>query len=267
MATIRGQCTPTATKRRAALDDILARAAALASSPEEKQRIEGYRQRLQVVKDFQAELSTVSKNSAIEGLKNALNDIVTGAKSGKEALLDMVRSFAMSILDVLNKRLAQMLVDQAIKAAEKFRSTSGSSGGGGGGINWAAIVQWFASLFHSGGIVGEGSAPGRAVPAFAFVGAPRYHAGGIAGLGSNEVPAVLLAGEEVLTQDDPRHRNNLARSRTGPAVGAVNIAVSVEGSGSELGRADGERLGRSLRVAVEGVIADEMRPGGMLYRS
>jgi hypothetical protein len=36
----------------------------------------------------------------------------------------------------------------------------------------------------------------------------RYHTGGIAGLKADEVPAVLKRGEEVLTQADPRHRDN-----------------------------------------------------------
>ena len=38
--------------------------------------------------------------------------------------------------------------------------------------------------------------------------APRYHDGGLAGLKPDEVPAVLRRGEEVLTANDPRHRNN-----------------------------------------------------------
>jgi uncharacterized protein (UPF0335 family) len=39
---------------------------------------------------------------------------------------------------------------------------------------------------------------------------PRYHTGGLAGLKPDEVPAVLLKNEEVLTRDDPRHRDNLS---------------------------------------------------------
>jgi hypothetical protein len=46
------------------------------------------------------------------------------------------------------------------------------------------------------------------VPALAFTGAPRLHDGGVLGLRSNEVPAILERGEEVLTRDDPRHRMN-----------------------------------------------------------
>ncbi|HRP77202.1 MAG TPA: hypothetical protein PKZ27_16505, partial [Rhodocyclaceae bacterium] len=42
----------------------------------------------------------------------------------------------------------------------------------------------------------------------AFAGAPRYHTGGIAGLRPDEIPTILKKREEVLTEDDPRHRQN-----------------------------------------------------------
>jgi hypothetical protein len=42
----------------------------------------------------------------------------------------------------------------------------------------------------------------------------RYHTGGIAGLAADEVPAVLKKGEEVLTEADPRHRDNFGGGNT-----------------------------------------------------
>lgn len=65
-----------------------------------------------------------------------------------------------------------------------------------------------ASVFHTGGIVGQGSGAQRRVSPLAFVGATRYHSGGVVGLRPDEMPAVLRKGEEVLTASDPRHRNN-----------------------------------------------------------
>ena len=64
-----------------------------------------------------------------------------------------------------------------------------------------------AGFFHRGGIAGRDGSP------------TRYHSGGIAGLMPNEVPAILQRGEEVLTQRDPRHRDN-AGGRT------VNVTVN-----------------------------------------
>lgn len=81
----------------------------------------------------------------------------------------------------------------------------------------AAFGNMDLGLFlHSGGIVGSG-ADIRPVPTGVFAGAPRFHDGGIPGaipaaaprLKANEIPAILLRNEEVLTAADPRHRDNL----------------------------------------------------------
>lgn len=69
------------------------------------------------------------------------------------------------------------------------------------------IGSILGSFFHEGGIAGHGR-DHRPVPVAAFANAPRLHGGGIAGLRSDEVPSVLQTGEEVLTEDDPRHRRN-----------------------------------------------------------
>lgn len=89
-------------------------------------------------------------------------------------------------------------------------SLSGLFSGGGTG-SAGSLVSLFSSIFgaflHEGGIAGAGGVL-RRVPALAFAGAPRLHEGGMLGLRSNEVPAILERGEEVLTRDDPRHQRN-----------------------------------------------------------
>jgi len=81
--------------------------------------------------------------------------------------------------------------------------------------------ELFASVAHTGGIVGSGLVQ-RSVSPGIFANAPRYHTGGLVGkladnLKHNEVPAILMGGpkgkrEEVLRADDPRHRDNLGMS-------------------------------------------------------
>ena len=56
-----------------------------------------------------------------------------------------------------------------------------------------------------------------------FANATRYHTGGIAGLRSNEVPAILERGEEVLTAKDARHVDNLGAGRPGGSVKITNV--------------------------------------------
>ncbi len=88
-----------------------------------------------------------------------------------------------------------------------FSGGAGAAGGAGGGTDWGSIIGTIVSFFHTGGVVGEGAAM-AAVNPMVFANATRYHSGGIAGLQANEVPAILQKGEEVLTADSPRHRNN-----------------------------------------------------------
>lgn len=83
----------------------------------------------------------------------------------------------------------------------------GGSAAGGSAAGTVATDDALALYFHTGGLVGSGGVSGR-VPASVFAGAARYHSGGIAGLAPNEVPAILKRREEVLTQNDPRHRDN-----------------------------------------------------------
>jgi hypothetical protein len=127
------------------------------------------------------------------------------------------------------------------------------------------INAFIASFFHGGGIVGApGSGTRRMISQAAFAFAPRYHSGGIAGLRRNEVPAVLEEGEEVLTTDSPRHRNNYKGSGGGINT-TVNVSVSSDG---QQDRATAERYGNELGRAVERTCSDfitaQLRPGGML---
>ena len=69
---------------------------------------------------------------------------------------------------------------------------------------------------HTGGLVGSNSIgsgnPMGGRPAWAQS-AFTYHSGGIAGLKPDEVSATLKRNEEVLTEEDPRHRFNMGGSK------------------------------------------------------
>lgn len=99
-----------------------------------------------------------------------------------------------------------------------------------------------ASFHHSGGVVGS-SKRERKVSPLAFANAPRYHSGGIAGLAPDERATILRKGEEVLTENDPRHRFNgglAAAAPSGPsgirqilAIGDDEIAGAMAGVAGE----------------------------------
>lgn len=111
-----------------------------------------------------------------------------------------------------------------------------SGGGGGGGGFFDAIGSFFGSFFHQGGIVGGGVSRGRAVDPRVWIGAPRFHGGGIAG---NEVAAVLKKGEEVVTEDDPRHVKN--GGGMGVKVELINQGTPQRATGSQA-RFDGRQM-------------------------
>jgi hypothetical protein len=147
------------------------------------------------------------KGQAVDALTGFFTDLATGAKSFKDAFLDMVRNFIAGIAQMIAQKLALKAVD--------------------------AIV----GMFHGGGIVGAGGTL-RSVDPMAFFAAPRFHGGGIAGLGPNEMPAILERGEEVLTRRDARHRANGGgqggRTRTPiVAIGDRAIADALAGAAGE----------------------------------
>ncbi len=77
--------------------------------------------------------------------------------------------------------------------------------------------------FHKGGLIQPGgSNMRRSVPASAFANAPRFHNGGLPGLAPDEIPIIAQQGEEMITADDPRHRDN---------GGVVDAAQKGKGAG------------------------------------
>lgn len=97
----------------------------------------------------------------------------------------------------------------------------------------------------------------------------KYHTGGIIGerpnLRANEVPIIGLRGEEVLTETDPRHRNNIGRKAGGGVL--VNQTNHFYSDGSSNQEGNGEEYSGFLdRISdvVRKTIHEEQMPGGML---
>lgn len=128
------------------------------------------------------------------GFGDAIADIVTGAKTGEEAMRDLARGFIASLARMAAEALAKKVI----------------------------LSLFGVPTFHTGGIVTGGRRASRAISPLAFAGAPRYHSGGIAGLKPGEVPAILQQGEEVLTKNDPRHSLNGGQQGGGGNVRIIN---------------------------------------------
>lgn len=128
--------------------------------------------------------SNDAQDKAIQQMSSSFADMTLNAISGAESIED-------AFLQMINQILAEMIKAQLTEMFTGLFSSGGALGGFGAS---------FASFFHTGGVVGQDGFKKGIIP--------RYHTGGIAGLNPDEVPAVLQKGEEVLTANDPRHRNN-----------------------------------------------------------
>jgi tape measure domain-containing protein len=139
-------------------------------------------------------------NQLADGLANSFQSFAEAIANGEnavDAFWQSFRKFAADFLIQIGTMILKQLFLNALTAA------FGGATGGVGGV----IAGGIASIFHEGGVAGE-SAPSRAVSPSWFNNATRYHTGGIAGLKANEVPAILEKNEEILPENDPRHRDN-----------------------------------------------------------
>jgi len=136
--------------------------------------------------------STVA-DTAVSSIEDLFMSIIDGSKTAGEALRDFVAGFARQMAAIAVRALATYAVLQLLDSVYPGLARIVSAGMG-------------ANVKHSGGMVGSG--PRRNVPALLFAGAPRFHSGGMVGLKSDEVPAILQTGEEVLSRNDPRNAAN-----------------------------------------------------------
>ena len=174
--------------------------------------------------------------TAFEGIASGLAGIATGATSSRDAFASLGQAMAQWAAEAL-RQMAKVIIQQLISLAIQ-KALQSYFGGGGNDVQMpdTSSFSQYASLFHTGGVVGRGKAGSKKVNPLVFEGAVRYHSGGIAGLAPNEVPAVLQKGEEVITKNDPRHRDNANSSssnqqpltviNTFDPVEAMNLALS-----------------------------------------
>lgn len=146
------------------------------------------------------------------GLTNAFDQFAQAVAQGKdigEAARDAFLQFAADFL----RQIAQMIIQQAILNALRSFGLGGGTGVG---------------LFHTGGVVGQGSNSSRTVDPSIFSNAIRLHTGGIPGLQPGEVPAILQAREEVLAANDPRNILNGGAAAGGGSGNAGQTAASLK---------------------------------------
>lgn len=156
--------------------------------------------------------------TAFNAMAQSIVGVISGTESFGDALSNLGRT-ALGVFGSILEAIAQVLIQMiALQIAQAVLGIPPGSGGGGGGL--------LSFLFHDGGVVGSRGASrqrrGGDSP-LSWVGAPKFHSGGGLGLGPEEYRAVLKKGEEVLTDDDPRHVRNMGKGGGGGSGGGNNI--------------------------------------------
>ncbi|SIQ58125.1 tape measure domain-containing protein [Rhizobium sp. RU20A] len=138
-----------------------------------------------------------------DGLVGAFDSFAQSIASGQDAMKALRNAFLQFAADFL-RQIATMIMKAIF-----FRMINSAFPGLGMGVPMA----------HTGGLVGSAATGGgngsRQVSPAWFMNPIRYHTGGIAGLRPDEVPTVLKKNEEVLTEQDPRHRFNNTGEKDG----------------------------------------------------
>lgn len=127
-------------------------------------------------------------DEAARNIQNIGVALLRGRELGENFFDTMLSGLADMSAQIAVSGFFRYLFGGLAGSSNPFLSAVGSFFGGG------------ATVAHSGGVIGQDALPTRQVPAFVFAGAPRYHNGMLSSwLGPNERPAILEAGESVLT--------------------------------------------------------------------
>ena len=153
-----------------------------------KEQVIDYGQYTKAVAELEATATVKINEEALKRVK-PVTDAISGSLT--RAFSDFVERGKLDFGELARDMLAKIAEVQFQLAIIQPLFGGGVSGGGG------IIGNALAGVFHDGGIVGGGGRT-RSVPGLAFATAPRFHSGGFPGLRSDEVPAILQRGEQVI---------------------------------------------------------------------
>jgi phage-related minor tail protein len=247
------------------------------------------------------QLTQALEQGFTQGLEQAFQGLLTGTMTLGQAWRELLGSVLSSIAQIAARALAAKAI---IGIRSLLHMGDPSNVGEGAGKLAGASVSLMLGSEMFGVNAGQLQAAADALlvaNTMSIAGSSGYAAGGhVAGLGRGDtVPALLTPGEFVVRAPIVQqigvgflHALNggtLPRTghfSSGGAVGLVrsgtvqienvtrrsgglhiSVPVTVDSSGAErLDPQKGKQLGRALKVAVQAVIANEQRPGGLLYQ-
>ncbi|MDX0572108.1 hypothetical protein GOD68_17920 [Sinorhizobium medicae] len=193
------------------------------------------------------------QRTAADQLAQAYAQIGQSAVSGLVSDLREGVSAGEAFSNMLN-RVIDGLVNMAIQAMFSQQALGGLFGGGGGLFSGGGMG---VGLYHQGGKVGSTAVPRRTVPAAMFANAPRLHNG----LRAGEFPAILQRGETVIPRSSAMTRSAVAAAAGDTNIGDIAITVPTQVAATT---EQGKALGLQINRAVQKILIDEQRGGGIL---
>lgn len=177
---------------------------------------------------------TQTQTTIVEGLTNGVTESLQSVADSLAGIImqtstwgDLWNNLGQTVANFFSSLLAEMA---AAIIKQQILNAMASMGGG-----WGSAAQAMGGVVakHNGGAIGSSTTGGmqaRSAPTAWFANAPRYHTGGFPGLKSDEVPAILQKGEQVLSKDDPNNILNQQRSTStsGSAGGDALRVVMVD---------------------------------------
>lgn len=201
--------------------------------------VEGMQQYLDGLGGRFKQMTDLAKATA-DGMQQAFSDFFFDAMQGKlKNLGDYITSFINSVQRAVANMLAQMAAEGLIKSVGSFFGTaigggSTSGGGGGGGSSSPGMVSSIFSSAHEGGLILHDGGK-VTVPSFHF-----------SGLASNEVPAILLKRERVLSVEQNKLFEKFVNKTEGGQGGVQVNVINPPGQQAEVEktttRFDGEAM-------------------------
>ena len=173
----------------------------------------------QFFKNYQTQIAAGFSNT-FSVMAKGLAGAIEGTNTLGEAFSAAGDAFANFAADFLTQ-IAEMIIQQLILYAIQVLTGTAK-----GGFSLSTALQGGYGKQHDGGIVGRHRSGTAHVSPLVFAGAGRFHEGGLPGLKANEVPTILEKGEEVLTEDDPRHVFNGGGASNQPDVNIFNTIDS-----------------------------------------
>ena len=191
---------------QAQLDNIIAKLKVAQTQTQEWGKVAGVSAR---------DIAQAFASSAAQSFTNFINKVAAG-KNVFKSLAAGVREFAANFISSVAQMILQLLAFAAVVTILRALGVPVPSG--------ASIFDSVGSK-HTGGVVGQDGSQRRNVSPMLFAGAQRFHTGGIIGLAPDEMPIIARRGEEVLTEGDPRHRNNIGANDSGSSSQAAPVNI------------------------------------------